>query len=102
LKSATKSAEWFHEQGVQIVVITLGEKGAFVSDGKSRWMTASPQVHAIDSTAAGDCFNGALAVALAENKNLETAVQWACEAASISVTRMGAQVSMPLRKELKP
>ena len=57
-------------------------------------------MQAIDSTAAGDTFSGALVVALAEGKNWESAVKFAIEAASISVTRMGAQTSVPYRNEL--
>ncbi|MFN3378488.1 MAG: PfkB family carbohydrate kinase, partial [Runella zeae] len=60
----------------------------------------APSVNAIDTTAAGDCFNGALVVALAEGKSLEEAVIFATKAASIAVTRMGAQASMPYRQEL--
>jgi ribokinase len=58
------------------------------------------KTEAIDSTAAGDVFNGALAVALSEGKPLTDAVRFACDAAAISVTRMGAQSSIPYRNEL--
>jgi ribokinase len=61
---------------------------------------AAPGVEAVDTTAAGDVFNGALAVALSEGKLLAEAVEFACRAASISVTRLGAQSSIPLRNEL--
>jgi len=57
-------------------------------------------VEAVDTTAAGDVFNGALAVALSEGKMLEAAVKFACEAAAISVTRLGAQSSIPYRNEI--
>ncbi|MBZ0255082.1 ribokinase, partial [bacterium] len=57
-------------------------------------------VQAVDSTAAGDAFAGALAVGLAEGYNLENAISWAQQAAAVSVTRMGAQPSLPTRKEL--
>jgi ribokinase len=63
-------------------------------------MIPAPPVTAIDTTAAGDCFNGALAVALSEGQELDAAVAFACKAASISVTRMGAQSSLPYRKEV--
>jgi ribokinase len=54
----------------------------------------------VDTTAAGDVFNGALAVALSEGKTLEAAVEFACEASAISVTRLGAQSSIPYRNEV--
>jgi ribokinase len=58
-------------------------------------LITTPTVAAVDTTAAGDCFNGSLAVALANGKTLEEGVEFACRAASISVTRLGAQDSMP-------
>lgn len=98
--SAGKAADALHAKGVPNVVITLGAKGALVSsDGRKR-LIAAPAVPAVDTTAAGDCFNGALAVALSENKEWDEAVAFACKAASISVTRMGAQSSLPYRKEV--
>lgn len=63
-------------------------------------MIAAPPVTAVDTTAAGDCFNGALVIAIAEGLNLPDAVDFACKAASISVTRMGAQASLPYRSEV--
>ena len=63
-------------------------------------MVAAPFVEAIDTTAAGDVFNGALAVAIAEGMPVLNAVSFACNAAAISVTRMGAQQSIPYRNEL--
>ena len=59
----------------------------------------APVVLAVDSTAAGDVFNGALAVALSENKTMLAAVDFACKAAAVSVTRLGAQASAPYRSE---
>ncbi len=63
-------------------------------------MVPSVAVIAVDSTAAGDVFNGALAVALIENQDMGQAVLFACKAAAVSVTRMGAQASAPARHEL--
>jgi ribokinase len=85
------------------VVITLGSRGAYVSSAASdedALLVAAPPVTAVDTTAAGDCFNGALVVALAEGRSLPDAVAFACKAASISVTRMGAQASLPHRHEV--
>ena len=98
--SAQKAARIFHEIGVPNVVLTLGERGAYWSSPYGSGLVSVPVVSAMDTTAAGDCFNGALAVALAEERLLDDAVKFACKAASLSVTRMGAQSSMPTRKEV--
>ncbi len=99
-ESAVHAARSLCERGVKVVIITLGSKGALLyTEGKATIITA-PQVEALDTTAAGDVFNGAIAVAVAEDMSLENAVAFACEAASISVTRMGAQASAPYRNEL--
>ncbi|MFD1141915.1 ribokinase [Larkinella insperata] len=100
LSTAEQAARAIRAKGVPNVIITLGGKGAYLyTDSVSRGIPAPP-VTAVDTTAAGDCFNGALAVALAEDQPLEQAVAFACKAASICVTRMGAQASMPYRKEV--
>ena len=100
LPSAEKAARVLLKKGVQTVVITLGSKGALlVTDTQCRLIPAFP-VQPVDTTAAGDCFNGALAVAIAEGASLEKAIAFACKAASISVTRMGAQASAPYRNEI--
>ena len=98
--TARQAARYLHEAGVPNVVITLGARGAFLSTPTGDSLVAAPPVTAIDTTAAGDCFNGALAIAIAEGQPLPDAVAFACKAASISVTRMGAQVSMPHRHEV--
>lgn len=86
--------------GVKNVVITLGSKGALVyGDGKFDVVEAF-KVEAVDTTAAGDVFNGALCAALLEGQTLVDAVRFACKAASISVTRNGAQDSAPYRNEI--
>lgn len=100
LESARQAAEVLHGKGVKNVVITLGSKGAYLSNEDTRQLIPAPLVTAIDTTAAGDCFNGALAVALSENRPFDQAVAFACKAAAISVTRMGAQSSLPYRKEV--
>lgn len=98
--TAQQAAQRLHESGVPNVVITLGSRGAYLSTPSGASMIAAPPVTAVDTTAAGDCFNGALAVAIAEGLNLPNAVAFACKAASISVTRMGAQASLPHRHEV--
>jgi len=99
-QSALKAANILHEKGVEIVIITLGSAGAFLlADGKSEIISA-PKVEAVDTTAAGDTFNGALVVALSEGKSIQESIAFANIAASISVTRIGAQSSVPFRKEI--
>jgi ribokinase len=93
-------AQWFLDKGVQQVVITLGEKGAFFKNAELELRIPAPSVAAVDTTAAGDVFNGTLAVALAEGQYWEKALQTAIQAASLSVTRMGAQASAPFRSEV--
>jgi ribokinase len=100
LKTAEQAAGKLHQMGTRNVVITLGPKGAYVHNDRLAKLIPAPPVTAVDTTAAGDCFNGALAVALSEGKELDVAVAFACKAASISVTRMGAQSSLPYRKEV--
>ena len=100
-QTAQQAARQLHETGVPNVVITLGSRGAYLSELTGASMIAAPPVTAVDTTAAGDCFNGALAVAIAEGRTLPDAVAFACKAASISVTRMGAQASLPNRSEIE-
>jgi ribokinase len=99
-ESAKKAATILKERGLENVIITLGAKGAYLLTDTISKLIAAPPVTAVDTTAAGDCFNGALAVALAEDLPLDEAVSFACKAASICVTRMGAQASIPYRKEV--
>jgi ribokinase len=98
--SARRAAAALHKMGVRQVVITMGAKGAFISDGTLAETVPSRRVKAVDTTGAGDTFNGALAVALSEGKPLPDAVRFAAAAAAVSVTRLGAQASIPYRKEL--
>lgn len=87
-------------RGVRNVIITMGAAGAYVKSENYTGMVPGVTVKAIDTTAAGDVFNGALAVALAEGKELKDAALFANRAASISVTRLGAQASAPYRNEI--
>lgn len=98
--TAERAAQKFHDMGVRNVVITLGAKGAYLHTADGGAMISTPAVTPVDTTAAGDCFNGALTVALAEGHPLPDAVLFACRAAAVSVTRMGAQASMPTRAEI--
>jgi len=78
----------------------MGPDGALLLEGSIFTHVPAPKVQPVDTTAAGDVFNGALAVALSEHKGLTDAVRFACEAAAVSVTRLGAQSSIPYRNEL--
>ncbi len=98
-QSASMAARRLKENGISIVIITMGSLGAFVLSDTFEGMIPAPWVKPVDTTAAGDTFNGALAVAVTEGMPIVEAVNFACEAASISVTRMGAQASIPFRKE---
>jgi ribokinase len=100
LETAEQAANVLHDKGVTNVIITLGSKGAYFHNTDNQKLIPSQKVEAVDSTAAGDVFNGALAVALSENKNYQDAIAFACKAAAISVTRMGAQASAPTRNEI--
>ena len=101
IDSARKAASLLHKKGVEQVIITMGSQGAFVSSPLLEAMVSGFQVEPVDTTAAGDVFNGTLAVALAEAMPLERAVRFANAAAAISVTRLGAQPSAPRRSEIE-
>lgn len=100
-ETAGEAVNKFRNTGVENVVITLGEKGAFISTGEYTGFISAPDVTVRDTTAAGDVFNGALAVALTEGRSWEAAVTFACTAAALSVTKDGAQSSAPTVKELR-
>lgn len=94
------AALYLKDKGVQNVVITLGAKGVYILNDDLDEFIAAPTVNAIDTTAAGDVFNGALASALAATVSWKEAIEFANKAAAISVTRMGAQSSAPYAEEI--
>lgn len=98
---AALAAEALRRRGPEIVIITLGAKGALVSDASGTRLVPAFSVDPVDTTAAGDVFNGALAIALSEDRPLDEAVRFANAAAAISVTRPGAQPSAPGRTEIE-
>jgi ribokinase len=100
-QSSEKAAKALKDKGVDIVVLTRGAKGAYLYDGKISKLIPAPKVKAVDTTAAGDTFNGALAVAISEGMNMTQAIEFANKAAAITVTRLGAQSSTPYWKEMK-
>lgn len=99
--SCARAADALLRKGVKTVIITLGSRGAYVATADSKQLVTGFKVKPVDTTAAGDTFNGALAVALAEGTTLRDAVRFANAAGAISVTRMGAQPSAPTRKEIE-
>ena len=104
-ETASQAAVIFLNKGVQNVIITLGKQGAYFQNENLKLRIPAPVVLAMDTTAAGDTFSGALTVAITENMDpinigWEKAIQFAVEAASISVTRLGAQSSVPYRSEI--
>lgn len=98
-ESASLAARKLQEKGIESVIITMGSHGALVYNGDVTFVPAR-KVKALDTTAAGDTFCGALCVALAEGKTLVQAVEFATAASSISVQRLGAQDSVPSREEV--
>lgn len=89
------------EKGVSSVIITLGAKGAYVVSREFEGLVEGFKVPVVDTTGAGDAFNGALAVGLAEGMELKEAVRLANAAAALKVTRLGAQEGLPLREEVE-
>jgi ribokinase len=98
--AAAKACAALRARGVGTVILTMGSRGVFVSDAAGARLVPGFKVKAVDTTAAGDIFNGALSVALAEGKALDGAIRFANAAAAISVTRLGAQPSAPHRAEI--
>lgn len=92
-----KAAQELLTRGVGAVVVTLGAQGAYWTDGAAGGYVAPFPVAAVDTVAAGDAFNGGLAVALAEGKPLSDAVRWGAAAGALAVTQVGAQDAMPER-----
>ena len=99
-EAATASRQ-LQAAGCSRVILTRGERGCCVLDGEQIEHISALRVDAIDATAAGDVFNGALATALSEGRSLFEAARWATSAAAISVTRRGAQPSVPTRDEIE-
>ena len=106
LEDARIVATVLHEQGIPRVVITLGSQGAILASddaaGKTRIIhQKAPRVQVIDTTAAGDCFVGALTVALTEKQAPEDALRFAVYASALKVTKFGAQSGLPTRREVE-
>ena len=100
LESAREAAKAILDRGPQCVIITLGGDGSLVYDGQEFTFVEATRVEAVDTTAAGDTYNGVLATMIAEGRSLKDAAREASVAAAISVTRMGAQPAAPTRDEV--
>ena len=95
-----KAAEILLNKGVKNVIITLGIRGAYFYNGKEEIKVPSIKVKAVETTGAGDAFNGGFATAIAEGLDVETALKFATCTSAISVTRLGSSPSMPYRHEI--
>lgn len=98
---AVLAADQLRSKGVATAIVTLGSQGAMVASDDFSGPVSAFDVKPVDTTAAGDVFNGALAVALSEGETLELAVKFASAAAALAVTELGAQPSAPGRKEIE-
>jgi ribokinase len=101
IESAKRAGKILLEKGLDKVIITLGNKGALLVTENETELISGFKVDAIDTTAAGDTFNGTLAVGLAEGKELKDAIKMANAAAALSVTKLGAQPSAPSRNDIE-
>lgn len=98
--AAIKASEFLLAKGAQNVAITLGKNGVHLASNNQHQVIPAQPVEAMDTTAAGDCFNGSLASALARGLSLVEGIELASRAAALSVTRLGAQDSLPYAKDL--
>jgi ribokinase len=100
IESAKQAADIISAKGVDIVVITLGSQGALIKEYAEYHFVEALKVDAVDTTAAGDTFCGTVCVGLSEGKSILDSVKMAARSAALTVTRMGAQASLPYRSEL--
>lgn len=98
--SGYEAAKRIRELGVDNVIVTMGAAGSVVCEEGEMYQVPAPKVNAVDTTAAGDVFSGALVTGLSKGKVLREAVIYASRAAAISVTRLGAQSSVPYQNEI--
>jgi|APTNR8051073442_1049403.scaffolds.fasta_scaffold00093_17 ribokinase len=98
--SAKQAADVISAKGVDNVVITMGSMGAYIKEKDQYHIVEATKVKAVDTTAAGDCFSGTLCVGLSEGKSILESVKAASKVSAITVTRMGAQSSIPYRNEM--
>lgn len=99
-QSAATAAQWFLSRAVKNVIITLGARGVFFANGHSSQLVTGFKVNALDTTGAGDTFNGGFVTALSLGEDVISAIRYGQKTAAISVTRLGTQTSMPYRDEI--
>ncbi len=99
-ESAEKAAAVMQGKGVGKLIVTMGSKGALICEGGPAVFVPAHKVKAVDTTAAGDTFCGGLCVAIAEGKDLKAATEFATAASALTVQKMGAQNSIPFRKDI--
>ena len=99
-KDAKHASDKLLKLGIKKIVITLGEKGLFYSDGKEEIYLKARPVKAIDTTGAGDAFNGGFAFSLFQGKKIRECLELANKVASLSTTKLGAGDGMPFYKDL--
>lgn len=95
------TAQFFFNKGVKQVVITLGQRGVYIADKEMQELIPAYRVKALDTTGAGDAFNGGLVAALSEGKSLKEAAKFANALAALSVQKLGTTISMPWREEIE-
>ena len=100
-KEAKEAADKLLNLGIKKIIITLGEKGLFYSDGKEETYLKAIAVKAIDTTGAGDAFNGGLAYSLSKEKPIKECLELANKVAGISTTKLGAGDAMPFIQDIK-
>ncbi len=100
MENIKKAAEWLYEKGVSNVIITLGSDGVYIKNDTFEEIVLSYKVDAIDTTGAGDSFNGCLAVGLMDGLDIVSAAKFANAGAALSVTKLGTAPSMAYRKEI--
>lgn len=99
--SIKHASEKLMQKGVRNIIVTLGKRGAMLVNHSCAKLFPAKKVKVVDSTAAGDAFNGAFASSISDGHSIEESIEFANKVASISVTRMGAQSSMPFLNEIK-
>ena len=95
-----KAAKKMIEKGIKELIVTLGSKGSLYINEEKSFFKSAYKVEAVDTTAAGDSFTGALAVALSNNKNIAEAMDFASKVGALSVMKEGAQSSLPTLKDV--
>jgi ribokinase len=100
-EGCARAAALFFDRGVKKVIITLGSRGVYVHDGEREWTFANYPVKVLDTTGAGDAFNGGLLAALGKGMKLEEAAEYGNVTANLSVTRLGTTPSMPREEEIR-